>query len=110
MNTNHYASAEMQESYVNVDPPEARGRTFRRYGSVAATLHEAWGKVDVPFSQRLMASHDGPLASLCCHPGEETNVSTISASIFLPVQRKLLFCHGLPCQGYYDEHVVGSGI
>jgi len=109
VNTNHYASAEMQGSYVNVDPPEARGRTFRRYGSVAAALHEAWGRVDLPFAQQLMASHDGPLSSLCCHPEAATNVTTISASIFLPAQRKLLFCHGLPCQGHYDEYTLEPG-
>jgi isopenicillin-N N-acyltransferase-like protein len=103
VNTNHFASAEMQEFSVNVDPPDARGRTFRRYGSVAAALHEVWGGVDVPFAQQLMASHDGPLSSLCCHPEANTHVTTISASIFLPAQRKLLFCHGLPCQGRYDD-------
>jgi isopenicillin-N N-acyltransferase like protein len=103
VNTNHFASAEMQEFSVNVDPPDARGRTFRRYGSVAAALHEVWGGVDVPFAQQLMASHDGPLSSLCCHPEANTHVTTISASIFLPAQRKLLFCHGLPCQGHYDD-------
>ncbi|MBN1139759.1 MAG: hypothetical protein JXM73_24520 [Anaerolineae bacterium] len=106
VNTNHFASAEMQEFYVNVDPPEARGRTFRRHGSVSAALHEAWGSVDVPFAQQLMASHDGPLSSLCCHPEANTRVTTISASILLPAQRKLLFCHGLPCQGRYDEYAL----
>lgn len=109
VNTNHFASAEMQEFSVNVDPPDARGRTFRRYGSVAAALHEAWGGVNVPFAQQLMASHDGPLSSLCCHPDASAHVTTISASIFLPAQRKLLFCHGLPCQGRYDEYVLETG-
>jgi len=56
-----------------------------------------------------MASHDGPLSSLCCHPEAATNVTTISASIFLPAQRKLLFCHGLPCQGHYDEYALEAG-
>ncbi len=106
VNTNHFASAEMQEFSVHVEPPDSRGRTFRRYGSVAAALHEQWGLVDVPFAQRLMASHDGPLSSLCCHPEASTHVTTISASIFLPTRRKLLFCHGLPCQGHYDEYVI----
>jgi len=102
VNTNHFASAEMHEFSVNVDPPDARGRTFRRYGSVAAALHEAWGGVDVPFARQLMASHDGPLSSICCHPEADTNVTTISASIFLPRRRQMLFCNGLPCQGRFD--------
>jgi isopenicillin-N N-acyltransferase-like protein len=109
VNTNHFASAEMQEFSVNVDPPEARGRTYRRFGVVSAALRETWGRVDAPFARQLMASHDGPLSSLCCHPEAATHVTTISASIFLPVQRKLLFCHGLPCQGCYDEYLVEPG-
>jgi N-acyl-D-amino-acid deacylase len=34
--------------------------------------------------------------------------ATISTSIFLPAQRTMLFCHGLPCQGQYDEFVSDS--
>ena len=106
VNTNHFTSAAMLEFSVNVDPPEARGSTFRRYGSVAAALHEAWGRVDVPLAQQLMATHDGPMSSLCCHPEGKSGSTTISTSIFLPAQRKLLFCQGLPCQGRYDDFVI----
>jgi isopenicillin-N N-acyltransferase-like protein len=106
VNTNHFASAEMQASFVEVDPPEARGRTFRRHEVATATLSANHGQIDVPFAQHLMATHNGPLASLCCHPEADTNVTTISASIFLPAQRRLLFCHGLPCQGRYDDFNV----
>ncbi len=101
-NTNHFASAEMRDCFVDVGPPEARGRTFRRHERVTEALSAAHGQIDVPFAQHLMAAHNGPLASLCCHPEANSRVTTISASIFLPVQRTLLFCHGLPCQGYYE--------
>jgi predicted choloylglycine hydrolase len=103
VNTNHFASAEMQGYFVEMDPPEARGSTFRRHERVTTALGAAWGQIDVPFAQRLMADHNGPLASLCCHPQTDRQVATISASIFLPAQHRLLFCHGLPCQGQYDS-------
>jgi hypothetical protein len=106
VNTNHFASAEMWDCFVEMDPPEARGRTFRRHEVVTAALSATIGQIDVPFAQHLMATHNGPLASLCCHPEANSQVATISASIFLPTQRKLLFCHGLPCQGRYDHFIV----
>jgi isopenicillin-N N-acyltransferase-like protein len=103
VNTNHFVSPEMRDCFVEVDPPQSRGRTFRRYEKVAAALMAAPGAVDVAFAQRLQAAHDGSLASICCHPEAESNNTTISASIFLPARQKLLFCHGLPCQGHYDD-------
>ena len=74
--------------------------------TVARALEGALGRVDVPFAQQLMAIHAGPLASLCRHPSEQSQASTISASIFLPARRAMLFCHGLPCEGRYDEFVL----
>jgi isopenicillin-N N-acyltransferase-like protein len=106
VNANHFASAELRDCFVDVGPPEARGKSFRRYEKVACALNAAFGQIDVPFAQRLMATHDGPLASICCHPEADSRASTLSASIFLPVQRKMLFCHGLPCQGHYDGFAI----
>lgn len=106
VNTNHFASLEMRDCFADMDPPEARGRTFRRHERVTAALRDAYGQIDVPFAQELMAAHNGPLASLCCHPEASSQATTISASIFLPAQRRLLFCHGLPCQGRYDRFAV----
>jgi isopenicillin-N N-acyltransferase-like protein len=106
VNTNHFSSAEMRECFADVDPPEARGRTFRRHEVVTAALSAACTQIDVPLAQHLMAEHNGPLASLCCHPEADSQMTTISASIFLPAQRRLFFCHGLPCQGRYDDLMV----
>jgi isopenicillin-N N-acyltransferase-like protein len=102
INTNHFLSSELQDCFVEVDPPESRGRTFRRFETVAGELDAAYGQIDLAFAQRLMAYHNGPLASICCHPEADTHMTTISASLFLPVPRQLLFCHGLPCQGQFD--------
>jgi len=106
VNTNHFVSAEMRDYFAEVDPPEARGRTFRRHEVVTAALRTAFGQIDTRFAQYLMATHNGPLGSLCCHPEADSQMNTISASIFLPAQRRLLFCHGLPCQGQYDDLFV----
>lgn len=101
-NTNHFASDEMRSFYAAVDPPLARGRSRGRYEAVTRALAGAHGRIDVAFAQQLAATHDGPLGSICCHPGAETDSTTISACIFLPQQRQMFFCHGMPCQGRFD--------
>lgn len=103
VNTNHFASDAMRGCFAAVDPPQARGRSLGRYETVSRALAGASGRIDVPFAQKLAATHDGSLGSICCHPEAGTNVTTISASIFLPRQRQILFCHGLPCQGHFNE-------
>jgi hypothetical protein len=106
VNTNHFVSPELRDCYVDLHPPPKRGNSFRRYGKVTRELNAALGQIDVSFAQWLMAAHDGPLASICRHPMAGSDSATISTSIFLPVHRTMLFCHGLPCQGQYDEFVL----
>jgi isopenicillin-N N-acyltransferase-like protein len=103
VNTNHLVSPEMRHHFAEIDPPHIRMSTFHRYEKARAELDTASGRIDVAFARELMASHDGPLASLCRHPGLESDTSTISTCIFLPAQQTLLFCQGLPCQGTFDE-------
>jgi len=105
VNTNHFVSPELRDCFVETNPPPTKGNSFGRYKTVAHELKAAAGRIDVPFARRLMASHGGPLASICRHPMEGSDSATISASIFLPAQRTMLFCHGLPCQGHYDEFI-----
>ncbi len=106
VSTNHFCSAEMQGSYVDLAPPEERGESQRRYERTTQELNAASGQIDVAMAQRLMASHDGPLAPICCHPKPGGGLSTISTSIWLPARRQMLFCHGLPCQGRFDRFSV----
>lgn len=101
VNTNHFVSDEMRGYYAKVDPPEARGRSTGRYDMASRALADAHGQIDVSFAQALAATHAGPLGSICCHPDAGSKSTTISAAIFLPRQRQMLFCHGLPCQGHY---------
>ena len=106
VNTNHFVSPELRDCFVNTNTPPKRGNSFHRYERVTRELNAAWGQIDVPFAQRLMATHEGPLTSICRHPMAGSGSATISTSIFLPAQRTMLFCHGLPCQGQYDEFVL----
>jgi hypothetical protein len=106
VNTNHFASPELRACFVDASEPHLRGNSIQRHEQATRALRAALGRIDVPFAQRLMATHAGPLASLCRHPAEGCSWSTISASIFLPARRAMDFCHGLPCQGRYDEFVV----
>jgi isopenicillin-N N-acyltransferase-like protein len=108
VNTNHFVSDPMRACFAKVDPPEVRRSSQRRYETVSRELDASFGQIDVPFAQRLAAFHDGPLGSICRHLERDGKTGTISASIFLPRQRTLLFCHGLPCQGHYDEFRIGG--
>jgi isopenicillin-N N-acyltransferase-like protein len=106
VNTNHFASEAMRDCFAAVDPPQARGRSLGRYELVTRALAGARGRIDVAFARALAATHDGPLGSVCCHPQANTKATTISASIFLPEERQMLFCQGLPCQGRFDLFAV----
>ena len=106
VNTNHFVSPELRDCFVDTNPPPKRSNSFHRYERVTRELNAALGQIDVHFAQRLMTSHGDPLTSICRHPLEGIDSATISTSIFLPAQRTMLFCHGLPCQGQYDQFVL----
>ncbi len=103
VSTNHFVSPELRDCFVDTYPPPKRGNSFHRYERVTRELDDTFGQIDVPFAQRLMASHETPL---CRHGVAGNESATNSTSIFLPTQRTMLFCHGLPCQGQYDEFVL----
>jgi predicted choloylglycine hydrolase len=107
VNTNHRISPPLRHQFTDLSPPVAKGNSFRRYDKVSEALRAAHGHIDVAFAQRLMATHDGPLASVCRHPIEGCDSATIAACVFVPADRTLLFCHGLPCQGTYETFVSG---
>ena len=106
VSTNHFTSPELRDCFLDTSEPRLKGNSFHRREQAERALEAALGRIDVPFAQRLMATHAGPLASICRHPAEGRESSTISASIFLPTRRAMLFCQGLPCQGRYDEFVL----
>ncbi|MFO7741744.1 MAG: C45 family peptidase [Anaerolineae bacterium] len=109
VNTNHPVSPHLRHHFTDLSPPVVKGNTFRRYDKVSEALRGAYGQIDVAFARGLMAAHDGPLASVCRHPMDGCDSATIAACIFLPTDRTMLFCHGLPCQGTYEPFVLREG-
>jgi predicted choloylglycine hydrolase len=107
--TNHPVGPHLRRHFVDLSPPAVKGNTFRRYDKVSEALDAARGEIDVAFARGLMATHDGPLASVCRHPMDGCDSATIAACIFLPTDRTMLFCHGLPCQGSYESFVSREG-
>jgi len=106
VNTNHFVSPEMKDSFVDVSAPGEQGDSQRRFEQATRELEAAFGDIDVSLARQLMAGHAGPQAAICCHPREATGYRTISTSIFLPAEGRMLFCHGLPCQGRWDVFAV----
>jgi isopenicillin-N N-acyltransferase-like protein len=106
VNTNHFVSPGLRDCFVDTTPLRKRGNSLHRYERVTRELNGASGQIDVPFARRLMATHGDPLTSICRHQLEGIDSATISASIFLPMQRTMLFCHGLPCQGQYVDFTL----
>lgn len=106
VNTNHFVSSEMEAAFVDVSAPEEQGNSQRRFEQATRDLDAAFGAIDARLAQRLMAGHASPQASICCHPREVADFRTISSCIFLPAEGRMLFCHGLPCQGRWDVLAV----
>jgi isopenicillin-N N-acyltransferase-like protein len=103
VNTNHFTCDEMVPFYVDTDAAAVRGNSHKRYDFMTQQLKHAHGKIDLAFAQNLMSSHADRLSSICRHPTPDETTSTISASIFLPGQKRMLFCHGFPCSRAYIE-------
>jgi len=101
VNTNHFVSPSLKESFVDRTLPPMQGNSFHRYDLVRRELEAARGSINVAFAQRLMATHAGPLASICRHLELSGQSATISTAIYQPARRALRFCHGYPCQSPY---------
>lgn len=102
VNTNHFLSQNMKPFFVDTQSEPTRGNSFYRYQLLQEELKQISGQIDLAFAQRLMATHDDLLSSICRHPQENASSCTISAMIFLPAKRQLHFCHGMPCSYNYQ--------
>ncbi len=105
VSTNHFVSPSLKDDFVDCTQPSVQGNSFQRYALVKKELEAARGSIDVAFAQRLMATHAGPLASICRHLELDGQSATLSTTIYQPARRTLRFCHGYPCQSPY--HTVG---
>jgi isopenicillin-N N-acyltransferase-like protein len=109
VNTNHFVNPSMQESFVDCTLPPVKGNSFHRYDLVREELEAAHGSIDVAFAQRLMATHAGPLASICRHLELDGQSATIATTIYQPACRILRFCHGYPCESPYRTITFEDG-
>ena len=109
VNTNHFVSPSMQESFVDRTRPPVEGNSFHRYNLVRRELKAAHGNIDLAFAQHLMATHAGPLASICRHLELDGQSATIATMIYQPARRTLKFCHGYPCESPYHTITLDNG-
>lgn len=102
--TNHFVSAEMRDAHVlRASPRDSYDETRGRYTTVQSLLQQLRGMLEVKQAKQI-ASHHGTTA-ICRHrPQNESD--SISAAIYLPERRQLLFCNGWPCQGSYETYTL----
>ncbi len=100
--TNHFASPALRGAYLE-NRAGAYADSLARQESVQAALETAHGALDVAYAKALMARHANPGPAICRHRVGE-DAATISNVIFLPAERRLLFCHGTPCQGAHEAY------
>lgn len=100
--TNHFASAQLRGAYLDTCDG-AYADSLARQEAVHGALKTAHGALDVERAKALMARHADPGPAVCRHRVGE-DAATISNVIFLPAERRLLFCHGAPCQGAYTTY------
>ena len=109
VNTNHFVSPNLKDSFVDCTLPPVQGNSLHRYALVRKELEAARGGINVAFAQRLMATHAGPLASICRHLELGGQSATISTTIYQPAHRTLRFCHGHPCESPYHTITFDNG-
>ena len=103
--TNHFVSSELCGQYLE-DYARASGSESRaRLQVVQTILKEHWGTLDVETTRQLMAQHKNGSVAICRHDTSD-DTSTISNAIFLPAERKLLFCNSRPCGGSYVTYTL----
>ncbi len=102
--TNHFASAALCDAYAEAGNG-ARAESLSRQHTLRTALHAAHGALDVEHAKALMARHADQDPAICRHQaGEESG--TISSVIYLPGERRFLFCNGSPCQAAYTTHTL----
>jgi predicted choloylglycine hydrolase len=98
--TNHFVSAELRDANIFRNST-TYDETRARYTTARALLDQAHNAIDLAYAKRIAAHHGAP--ALCRHrPLNDSD--TISAAIYLPALRRLVFCNGWPCQGSYETY------
>ncbi|MEW6400981.1 MAG: C45 family peptidase [Chloroflexota bacterium] len=103
--TNHFVTPELREHFLD-DRTGVRGEESRaRCQEIQARLKKEWGMLDTEIARQVMAQHQAGSAAICRHH-QNGEVGTISTAIFLPSERKLIFCNGRPCECDYATYTL----
>ena len=99
--TNHFVTAELRDQGLGDRAGTPTSESEARRQTVWALLNESRSTLDVDATKKVMAHHgaNGRVA-ICRHQLDE-DAGTISNTVFMPAERKLLFCNGWPCEGAY---------
>ena len=103
---NHCLIADM----LRVERPRkgvSQASTQARYTQAATRLHEQIGRITLDGLMALTRLHEGEL-SICAHTQEGYDVESSGACIMSPQTRQMWALWGNPCQGDYEEFVVGQ--
>jgi len=98
--TNHFVSAELRDANIFRNST-TYDETRARYATAHTLLDQARGAIDLAYAKRIAAHHD---ATALCRHRPLNDSDTISAAIYLPALRRLVFCNGWPCQGSYETY------
>jgi hypothetical protein len=106
VSTNHFRGPQLRGCWADRSPPELQGNSQNRYARVATALGAARGGVDANWAQKFMGDHGGSQPTIaqrrqhaiCRHSDIDPLSTTISAALFLPQERTLLFANGQPCR------------
>ena len=99
--TNHFVTAELRDQGLGDRAGTPIGESDARRQTVWALLNESRGALDVDATKKVMAHHNANGRAAICRHQLEDDAGTISNVIFSPVERRLVFCNGRPCEGAY---------
>ncbi|MBI5030169.1 MAG: hypothetical protein HZB51_06550 [Chloroflexi bacterium] len=100
--TNHFVSAVLRDQHIlKINVRETYDETRDRYATAKSLLEQSHATLDLKQAKKIAAYHGE--TALCRHR-PQNDADTISAAIYLPVQRELAFCNGWPCQGSYETY------
>jgi hypothetical protein len=101
VSTNHFVSDTLNGALIDL-PTGMLTESEARYHWARTALEQAWGSIDIESTRFLMRQHQSGESGICRHPAHHKS-ATISNVIFMPSERRFLFCNGQPCQGTWES-------
>jgi len=99
--TNHFVTSELRDQSLGDRAGTPTSESEARRQTVWALLNESRGALDVDAAKKVMAHHNANGRAAICRHQLDDDAGTISNAIFIPAERRLVFCNGRPCEGGY---------